>query len=180
MSTTTTTRGPFVVHVARLRKHPGTRWHEVRQGPIDDLECSGSAVPEGAEVEVDVVLESVGGGIAVTGTVRAVWTGSCRRCLAPAGGEMALPVREHFTRDGDGEQTYPLVDEEIDLEQMARDAVLLELPQAPLCREGCAGLCPGCGADRNGEECGCTPEPDPRWAALDLLRGEAGTGPDLG
>ena len=26
---------PFVVHVARLRRVPGTRWHEVRRGPAD-------------------------------------------------------------------------------------------------------------------------------------------------
>ena len=39
---------PFVVHVAKLRRVLGTRWHEVRSGTIDDLACSGSEVPPGA------------------------------------------------------------------------------------------------------------------------------------
>jgi uncharacterized protein len=169
----TTGSRPFVVHAAKLRRQVGTRWNELRRGVIDDLACSGSAVPAGAEVEADVVLESVLGGVAVAGTVRAPWTGTCRRCLEPTTGTLVVAVREHFTEGGDGEETYPLHDGEVDLEPMVRDAVLLELPQAPLCRQGCLGLCPTCGADRNAEPCDCAPPADPRWAALDVLRGSA-------
>jgi len=166
----TKAHGPFVVHVARLRRQIGSRWHELRRGVIVDLACSGSAVPERAEVEADVVLESVVGGLSVAGTVRAPWTGTCRRCLEAAGGTLVVPVREHFTEDGDGEETYPLRDGDVDLEPMVRDAVLLELPQAPLCQPGCLGLCGGCGANRNLEPCTCGPWRDERWSALDLLR----------
>jgi uncharacterized protein len=162
--------GPFVVHAARLRRQVGTRWHEVRRGVVEDLACSGSAVPGRAEVEADVVLESVVGGVAVSGTVRAPWSGTCRRCLEPAGGTLAVVVREHFTEDGDGEETYPLHGGEMDLEPMVRDAVLLELPQVPLCRTDCLGLCPHCGANRNVEPCSCDERRDPRWGALDALR----------
>ncbi|HZU78781.1 MAG TPA: DUF177 domain-containing protein [Acidimicrobiales bacterium] len=168
-ATSSTTR-PFLVHAAKLRKELGSRWHEVRRGVLPDLVVTGSAVPDEAEVEADVVLESVLGGVAVTGTVRAPWQGSCRRCLAPARGELAVAVREHFTEDGDGEETYPLHDGEVDLEPLVRDAVLLELPQAPLCRADCRGLCPICGADRNEQACTCEPPRDERWAALDALR----------
>jgi uncharacterized protein len=180
VNVTTTTSRPFVVHAAKLRRQIGTRWHEVRRGVVDDLACSGSAVPAGAEVEADVVLESIVGGVSVSGTVRAEWTGICRRCLEPAAGSLVLAVREHFTEGGDGEETYPLREGEVDLEPMVRDAVLLELPQAPLCRPGCLGLCPVCGADRNVEQCDCEPPADPRWAALDALRGggEAGEAAD--
>jgi uncharacterized protein len=165
-----TAQRPFVVHAAKLRRAPGNRWHEVRRGEIADLACSGSAVPEHAEVEADVVLESVMGGVAVSGTVRAPWAGSCRRCLSPAGGTLVVPVREHYTEGGDGEETYPLADDDVDLEPLVRDAVLLELPQAPLCRPDCLGLCPTCGANRNEEPCRCEPPRDERWAALDVLR----------
>ncbi len=167
-----TTHGPFVVHAARLRRQVGSRWHEVRRGVIEDLACAGSAVPAGSEVEADVVLESVVGGLSASGTVRAPWAGTCRRCLEPAGGTLVVPVREHFTEGGDGEETYPLHDGEVDLEPMVHDAVLLELPQAPLCGPGCLGLCPQCGANRNLEACSCQPGRDERWAALDMLRVE--------
>jgi uncharacterized protein len=52
---------------------------------------------------------------------------------------------------------------------MIRDAIGVELPFSPLCREDCLGLCPVCGADRNSEGCPGHVEVDPRWAALDPL-----------
>ncbi|MGH9018064.1 MAG: YceD family protein [Acidimicrobiales bacterium] len=169
------TARPFVVHVAKLRRNPGTRWHEVRSGPMADLACVGTSVPEGAEPRADVVLESVVGGVSVAGEVTAPWAGQCRRCLCPAVGALTVPVRELYTPEGDGEDAYPLVNDEVDLESLVRDAVLLELPLAPLCTEGCQGLCPVCGANRNETSCSCAAPRDERWAALDTLRV-----PDLG
>jgi uncharacterized protein len=69
----------------------------------------------------------------------------------------------------DGE-TYPLEHDHVDLALPIRDAVLLELPIAPLCRADCAGLCPVCGRDNNDDPCSCDQTtPDPRWAALSQL-----------
>ena len=139
---------------------------------VDGLEVTGSAVPAGAPVTADVTLESVLGGVSVTGTITAPWAAVCRRCLAPAAGTVVVPVREIYTDGGDGDETYPLEGDDLDLEPLVHDAVLLELPPAPLCRADCAGLCPTCGVNRNDGECGCRPEPDPRWAALDVLRAQ--------
>ncbi|MGH9060725.1 MAG: YceD family protein [Acidimicrobiales bacterium] len=170
-------RHPFLVDVALLLHQPGKNRREDRRGAIPDLGVSGSAVPEGAEVEVDVRLESAGSGILATGVVRAPWEGQCRRCLAPAQGEVRAAVRELFEEGGDAETTYPLSGDRLDLEPLGHDAVLLELPLAPLCRPDCKGLCPACGADRNAVGCGCdTALVDPRWAALDQLRGDTAPG----
>ena len=79
---------PFVVHVARLRRAPGTRQREQREGTIEGLDCSGSAGPEGSTPVADVVLEAVLGGVSVTGTVQVRWVGACRRCLVPASGTL--------------------------------------------------------------------------------------------
>ncbi len=165
------TASPFVVHVARLRRSIGSRSREHRSGPIAGLEVTGSRVPEGSKVVVDVVLESVFGGVEAYGTVEATWAGECRRCLAVATGRLVVPVRELYTETGDGDETYPLVNDSVDLEVLAHDALLLELPPAPLCREGCLGLCSTCGADQNVERCDCKPASDPRFAVLDVLKG---------
>jgi uncharacterized protein len=161
---------PFLVPVAKLRRAAGTRWNERREGSIEGLDCLGSAVPDGAPAVAEVVVEAVLGGVSVTGTVSAPWTGACRRCLAPASGVLHLPVRELYSEDGDGDETYPLEDDIVDLEPLVRDAVLLDLPLAPLCRPDCRGLCPNCGANRNEEPCACEAPRDPRWGALDVLR----------
>ena len=69
----------------------------------------------------------------------------------------------------DGE-TYPLEHDSVDLALPVRDAVLVELPLAPLCGPDCAGLCPVCGRDSNDDPCSCDQTtPDPRWAALSQL-----------
>ena len=43
----------------------------------------------------------------------------------------------------------------LDLKDEAREALLLELPIAPHCREDCRGLCPRCGKDLNEGPCAC-------------------------
>ena len=161
-------RPPFLVNVATLRRE-GPR-HEHREGPLDGLGVTGSHVPAGADVAVDAVLEPVTGGVMVHATVTAPWEGECRRCLGSAAGRVDAEVRELYEPHSAGEDTYSLSGDELDLEPLARDAVLLELPQTPLCSEGCRGLCPTCGADLNRVSCGCPPAGgDPRWAALDSL-----------
>ncbi len=168
----------FVVSVAAVLHQPGARRREHRSGVIPDLAVTGSGVPAGESVHVDVVLEAVEEGILATGQVTTSWSGECRRCLSPAGGRLSAPVRELFLDGGDPEVTYPLAGEHMDLEPMARDAVILELPLAPLCRPDCRGLCSSCGADLNERPCSCPSfSPDPRWSALDALRGgEPGPG----
>jgi uncharacterized protein len=180
---------PFVVNVARLRRStrsaPGSEpMHVQRTGEValaGPLEASGidpgrSVVPAGAEAEVDLVLRPFDGGIEAVGTVRAPWVGTCRRCAEPVSGELVVDVRERFgdrapaSELPEDDEMYPIVDDIIDLGPLARDAIVLELPMAPLCRDDCAGLCPVCGANRNEGECGCVAPRDPRWANLDVLR----------
>jgi uncharacterized protein len=173
---------PFVVHVARLRRVLGTRWHEVRTGPADPdgllvaLSPVATGVPVGAEAICDVTLESFFGGVMVTGTVAAPWQGTCRRCAEPVEGMLQVAVRERFCEPGaeygdpDDDEAYPIVDDELDLAPMIRDALALELPLTPLCTPDCRGLCPQCGTDLNERSCDCVAPKDPRWANLDVLR----------
>ena len=116
------------------------------------------------------MLERVPEGIVVRGTLAAAWSAACSRCLEPVGGEISVHVDELFeTHPLEGE-TYKLDEDVIDLEPMVRDALLLELPLAPLCSPDCAGLCATCGANRNLTHCECvTTEIDPRWAAFRSL-----------
>jgi uncharacterized protein len=172
---------PFLVNVAALRPTSGGRHHVVRIGHLDGLAITSSSVPTDTDVTVDVELEVVNGGVVATGTVSTQWVGECRRCLRSVTGDLVAPVREVFERaprlregdlgPADEAETYPLTGDTLDLAPMARDAVLLELPLAPLCRQDCAGLCPTCGADLTDQVCDCPKEPvNPVWAALDVLR----------
>lgn len=181
-------KAPFLVNIAASRPAAGGRHHVVRTGRLDGLAITSSSVPADADVVVDVDLEVVDGGVVATGTVSSTWVGECRRCLRPVTGSLLADVREVFERaprlregeaavELDDADTYPLTGDTLDLAPLARDALLLELPLAPLCRDDCAGLCPVCGADRSEQPCDCaTTAVNPLWAALDVLRVVPGDG----
>ena len=162
--------------VADLLRRPGSRREEEREvGFGDDLAVTASRVPAGSPMRLELRLESVNEGIVLTGRAVAPWRGECRRCLRPVEGTLVAPLQEVFeARPVEGE-TQRLDGSRIDLEPVVREAVLLELPLAPLCRDDCPGLCPRCGADLAEGPCGCPgAEVDPRWAALDALRLDQG------
>ena len=141
------TTNPWLVPITNLRRILGSRREEQRAGRVGELRVADSVVSANETVEADALLDSVDGGIEVTATVSALWTGLCRRCLKPVSGRLEAHVREMYRprRPGeapeDDEETYPLSGELLDLQPLVRDAILLELPIAPLCREECAGLC---------------------------------------
>jgi uncharacterized protein len=104
-------------------------------------------VPEGAELELEVQLERVTDGVLATGTVRAPLAGECARCLAEFASATEVQFTELFSRDADEEDAdgYRLDGDLLDLEPALRDALVLELPLAPLCAADCPGLCSECG-----------------------------------
>jgi len=158
------------VDVRDLVAAPGsTRRLAVREA-VAGLSTGLADVPEDRPVQADLRLESLVEGILVTGEVQGSEVLSCARCLKPVDTPFRLQVQELFapgvTSDDD---EYPVVDGWIDLEPMLRDAILLAMPFAPLCRPDCRGLCERCGGDRNLGECRCEPAVDARWEALSGL-----------
>jgi len=172
---------PFTVPVAALVHRPGARHRERVSGCLSGLTVVATAVPDDAEVVVDILLAWVTDGLLATGTVHAPWTGECRRCLGPVSGELAVEYCELFEESPRDGESYQLRLDTIDLAPLVREAIMLELPLAPVCSPDCQGLCPTCGADLNDGPCGCAPTSvDPRWAALDVLRGPGGPGNGIG
>lgn len=67
-------------------------------------------------------------------------------------------------------QLSELSGESVDMNPELRDAIILKIPNYPVCRDGCKGLCPVCGKNLNAGRCDCSaPEGDLRWGALDGL-----------
>jgi uncharacterized protein len=60
--------------------------------------------------------------------------------------------------------------DEVDVTDDLREAILLQLPNFPICSAACKGLCPQCGKNLNEGPCGCEqPREDDRWSSLDGL-----------
>lgn len=160
-----------VLDVRDILDRPGASRRVASSERFKDVSVEMASVPEGTPVGFDVLLESVVEGILVTGTLSGRMEFRCARCLREFSRDFQADVRELFAHAASEEEDqYPIADGAIDLEPMARDALLLHVPFSPLCRPDCMGLCPRCGGDRNLGECSCGPEVDPRWAALSSLR----------
>jgi uncharacterized protein len=168
--------GPWVIDTRDLGRRPGSSRDYHRSAPspehLGDQDVIG--VPVGEDVELDLLLESVVEGVLVSGTATAPTVGECSRCLEPLSGQVQVRLTELYAypdsateASTDEDEVSRIVDDLIDLEPIVRDAVVLALPQVPLCSPDCLGLCPECGGKRaelgpdHGHE-----TIDPRWAAL--------------
>jgi uncharacterized protein len=161
----------FVVDVADLVHRPGARRTDQRSGKTATMRVAETVVPDGALLSVESRFEPVGSGILATGWAEVEWVSECRRCAKPISGVTRAEFQEQFENNAPPDSdVYPMRQDQLDLELVSREAILLDLPLAPLCREDCAGLCDTCGADLNEGACSCAPEvADPRWSALDAL-----------
>ena len=157
------------INAAELLRQPGaTRRLEATLSAaelgVDDARVTG-------DIEVALDATSSVDGVVVHGTVSTPWRGQCRRCLIDVEGVSVSEVDELFQQHPQHDEAVEIVGDQIDLTPILREYVLLDLPDAPLCREACAGICPQCGADRNVNPCDCdTGDVDPRWSALSELR----------
>ncbi|MCW1960342.1 MAG: DUF177 domain-containing protein [Mycobacterium sp.] len=171
-------RSPLVFDVSRLGRRPGAM-QEVRETVPSPARIGLDliAIEAGAPLELDLKLESVSEGVLVSGTVYGPTRGECSRCLEPMTGDIEIPLTELFAYPDsltesttEEDEVGHVVDHTVDLQQPITDAVGLALPFAPLCTEGCPGLCPVCGLALAGAGPGHGHEQiDPRWAKLAKL-----------
>ena len=157
---------PLRVNAVELLRQPGA----VREVIIDVVATPLDAEHERLVGDIHVVLHLTArnDGIDVAGSVSAVWATACRRCLADVSGTAEASIDELYQIEPLDPEAYVIEDGQLDLAPLVRETVLLELDNERVCRDGCAGLCPVCGVDRNIPWCSCETEVrDDRWAALE-------------
>jgi uncharacterized protein len=160
---------PFVFDVRELLEAPGTRRTITVEAPVPELQAGIVTVP--GDVHTEAVLEALDGGLLARGTMTGESQAECSRCLREVRTRFEFKGDEVYRPKNDiWEEGYEIKDSKVDLELMVRDAVALNLPPKPLCKQDCAGLCSRCGADLNEGLCDCPEEVDERWSALDDLR----------
>ena len=132
-------------------------------------------VPKDSDMELDLQFQCVSEGVLASGTATVQLRGQCSRCLDDIEAEDSFDVQELFFYPGNEveEDESLVIDETIDLEEALRDAVVLELPFTPLCRDDCLGLCLGCGVNLNRDPDHSHGETiDPRWSKLADIGGD--------
>jgi uncharacterized protein len=162
----------FSVRQVKLR--PGEEHREALDVELPAFEFGGQRyLPVPELVTAELVVTRAMTGTLFTLAFETRLHGPCYRCLGDAVLVVPIRVTEYQASSPDDEElTTPyLVDDLLEVSAWARDAVALALPDKILCRDDCAGLCPGCGKDLNLEPHEHVEERvDPRWAALEALR----------
>ncbi len=128
-------------------------------------------------------LSRNGRNVLVKGTCKSGMTLRCSRCLREFDWSFERKFMEEWSpanemlQGGDIELSGSEMDvsyydgDELDLDELVREQVLLEVPVKALCSEACRGLCVSCGKDLNDGPCGCVKhEIDPRLAPLAKLK----------
>ncbi len=156
---TTSPADALVVNVAGLLgEGPGSH----RDVAVDGIRLElGEDLRQAVPLGVRVRVARTNRGVIVTGRVHTALADTCGRCLGALEIPIDAPIDEEIlpsvelqsgaavdvTAEPDA---FRLSDHhELDLEPLAREAVLLAAPIAPVCRPDCRGLCPECGADLN-------------------------------
>ena len=123
------------------------------------------------------------GQVVVIGEVEALVQVECDRCLEPTSISVKSPFKlEYVTKEQ--YQALPVAEleerdlalsvfdgEVVDIDEIAREQLLLAIPFQALCKEDCNGLCFVCGANKNLSSCDCkAADNDSRWSGLENLR----------
>ena len=164
---------PLLINIIEMTRRAGTLKDIEITIPVSTFDFADKRLNDETEIHIALQLESINGGIIVHGTVMGQSHLLCGRCLRDIDYANVASIDEMYQRVPDNPDAYPIEGESLDLQPMVREMVLLSLPDTPLCKVDCPGLCPQCGADLQSAPCSCqTQRLDERWAILDQLREE--------
>lgn len=153
----------------------------LREGPVafeSDLTLESGFGPVGFELDgpprVSITAEEwQEGRVRISGLLTVRLAETCSRCLNVVERERSIPLDFRFEPgldpwdEGPGVYALDANQDELDAGPALREELLLALPNYPLCRPECRGLCPRCGTDLNEGDCDCVDATgDPRWEAL--------------
>lgn len=187
---------PWSIPISQLSLKPGNTQdidHVIMPAPSgigDNL----VGIPEGTDVTVNGMLESLADGILFTGTISAPFDAECARCLEPIHDTITVAPVVFYTYEEDmpasfssdeeevdiiasqdeTDDTYPLSPQSIylNMEALVRDSLAQALPLQPLDREDCRGLCPQCGINLNDHPDHHHDVVNIQWAALEGLKAQ--------
>ncbi|TCS93104.1 YceD family protein [Hazenella coriacea] len=166
------------IHLQKLNQQMDQQLHLHETIQIDSLQNEVSGLIDMKDVDVEAHIFKLDPHlIQVEAKQSIVAKFTCSRCLKTFEHFINMEWTEQFTDEADRaqeneEQEIHLIQGNVlDLTPYIREAVILHIPYAPVCREDCKGLCPKCGIDQNEDSCQCeTRSIDPRLAKLqDLL-----------
>ena len=158
------------INVAEIRRHlTGKKPLQFDAEPAE-LDITETELSIDGKIRIDGEISNVGDVLLLQARVSTSVNRMCSRCLKEFTADSSAEVVEKFYPSGSPgveKDAYVYEADIVDITEPLRESLLLAEPLKVLCKEGCLGICPVCGTDRNVHPCSCdTGAIDPRLAAL--------------
>lgn len=157
----------MLLDLTEILSHPGMRYaYTLDEPPIEvaELTCV-------RPIRGNIQFANTGSALVLSGSFSTRVALVCSRCLAPMELQVGVRVDEQFPLmhpPGFHSGSVAIVEEEdsreagglfdgpvMDLTDLLRQLILIELPVCPIHSEDCLGLCPICGHNLNLGKCSC-------------------------
>lgn len=148
---------------------------------------SDESITIASPVKASLKINKKGAEVIITGTAKGTVELQCSRCLKTFGMDIESRIdvvyhpaseinkEEHYELKGDELDTGFYKNDILDIDDLLREQLVLNVPMKPLCSEDCKGLCPRCGVNLNVTQCNCAvSEIDSRLAVLKQLLNKKG------
>lgn len=138
---------------------------------LSDCEIAGN-FPINHAVTFDGIITNKADIVTLKGEALLTYTAPCDRCNVVTSKDIKVPIFHVIVNwlndESNFEQDDFLLAEnmKLDIDEVIKTDVILDLPTKFLCSEDCKGICAGCGTSLNADRCVCEKEIDPRLEKL--------------
>jgi uncharacterized protein len=145
------------VDISSILKYEGASTQFSVAVPSEQIMSSTSQIQFINDIDIYGEINHISGIIKVTGHIDTEYVTKCDRCLKEFEKKIQIQIQENFISSDKLTDQFAYLYQGfiLDLEQLTRDAVVLEIPSKQLCNEECKGLCPDCGMNWNLSSCQC-------------------------
>lgn len=164
----------MVIDVSKIAKTDGASLPVSGEVSLADQSYGALDVQFTGSVPVFGKVTNLGGIVCLDAQAEVKFRTACARCLKMVDVQLPVEIHERFSASAakEDDDIFPLVHDNIYVNDVLEQNLFVALPLKVLCKEDCKGLCPVCGCDRNETDCDCELEDiDPRLAVLkDFLK----------
>jgi uncharacterized protein len=170
----------MLYNVAQLLK--ASAGSDLRQDFDGDVSMGDDGVMTVSPIRGQARFQKTNQGILAAGDFTVTVRLQCVRCLDDFEQTLHIPFSEMYlptvevvtgrpipdaTKD---DESFPIdAHHHLNLTEMVRQQIILNLPAQPLCRTDCLGICAICGGNRNERACDCEAQQNLQWQALTTL-----------
>lgn len=169
------------IDIFKLKENIGESEYYQIDERFEDVTEPSSEIKWLKPVTGQLKLTNTGESILIEGEIYTEALLQCSRCLKKFTFLVDTTFKEKYFEKQDDEEeivkeqllntkdlsTFFYQGDILDLDDLLKNSIYLELPMKPVCNQACKGICPRCGQDLNEGKCECKIEHvDPRWDKL--------------